>query len=281
MKKLILPSLIALAFSSQCQLKLPELSPEGRIIQNIGYVNFEIYYGRPAARGRKIFGELVPYGQLWRTGAGKGTTIKFDKPITLGRKEIPAGIYSLTSIPNRTEWTVLLNSDTSKIYGAPEEYDVRTEMVRLSVKPEMTQQFFESLTLQLDIISNNGELYISWENTQIHFPILTSNNASAWHEIETKLTANPNDADNLAYAVYYLQMNKQEPDRLMGYIDRALKIKEDWWYYELKMSLLTDGKKYEDARKVFQTAQEYLHRVKPREWEYIEKNFKVQMTKWK
>ena len=145
----------------------------------------------------------------------------------------------------------------------------------------MTQQFFESLTLQLDIISNNGELYISWENTQIHFPILTSNNASAWHEIETKLTANPNDADNLAYAVYYLQMNKQEPDRLMGYIDRALKIKEDWWYYELKMSLLTDGKKYEDARKVFQTAQEYLHRVKPREWEYIEKNFKVQMTKWK
>ena len=282
MKKILFHAIIVLTFDATAQLNLPELSPQGSIVQNIGYVNFEIHYGRPATRSRKIFGGLVPYGMIWRTGGGEGTKIKFDKSVTMGGQSIQPGNYALVTIPNRATWTILLNSNTEKIFGAQQDaYDVETEVARLDVPTRKTERFYESLTIEMDIVNNNAEVTISWENTQVHFLIQTSNNSDALSEIETKLSLNPNDADNLAQAAYYLRMNNQQPEKVMGYIDRALKIKEDWWFYELKMDLLADRKQFDEARKVFQTASGFLHREKPREWENIEQDYKVRMSKWK
>ena len=89
------------------------------MIEQVGYTSVKIRSGRPAARERKIMGELVPYGKLWRTGAGKCSTNAFDTPVEINGKTIPAGVYALVTIPRETEWTVMLNSDTSKIYGDP------------------------------------------------------------------------------------------------------------------------------------------------------------------
>jgi tetratricopeptide (TPR) repeat protein len=282
MKKLLLLTITALALDASAQLKLPELSPEGKIIQNIGYVNFEIHYGRPAARGRKIFGELVPFGQVWRTGGGASTKIQFDKAVTVGGKLIPAGTYTLVTIPNPAQWTILLNSNIQKIFGAQQDgYDIATEVVRFDVPKKNTERFYESFTIELDMINNDAELYMSWENTQVHFPILTGNNAQALKEIESYLTANPTDSDNLAYAAYYLSMNKQAPERLLGYVDQALKIKEDWWYYELKINLLADAKRFDEARKTYQTAIDFLHKAKPNGWQETEQHMKGIADKWK
>jgi hypothetical protein len=188
MKKVPLLVIIALAFNATAQLKLPELSPEGKIIQNVGYVNFEIHYGRPAARGRKIFGELVPFGQVWRTGGGANTKIQFDKSVMIGGKSVPAGTYTLVTIPNPTQWTILLNSNTKKIFGAQQDgYDAETEVARFDVSAQKTEHFYESFAIELDMVNNDAELYISWENTQVHFPILTNNNALALKDIETHL----------------------------------------------------------------------------------------------
>ena len=215
-------------------------------------------------------------------GGGESTKIKFDKPVAIGGKSIQPGNYALVTIPNQGTWTILLNSNTEKIFGAQQDgYDIETELARLNVPARKTERFYESLTIEMDIVNNNAEVYISWENTQVHFPILTSNNDEALREIETKLSLNPKDADNLAQAVYYLRMNNQQSEKLMGYLDRALKIKEDWWFFELKMNLLAERKQFEEARKVFQTASSFLHRTKPREWENIERDYKVQMAKWK
>lgn len=271
-----------MTITTSAQLKLPELSPEGKIIQNVGYVNFEIHYGRPAARGRKIFGELVPFGQVWRTGGGASTKIKFDKAVSIGGKSVAAGTYTLVTIPNPTQWTILLNSNTEKIFGAQQDgYDVTTEVARLEIPVQKTERFYESFTVEMDIIYNNVELYISWENTQVHFPILTGNNALALKEIEAHLAANPNDSDNLGFAAYYLNMNKQEPLRLMGYLDQALKIKEDAWYYELKMNLLADAKRFDEARKTYQKAVDFLRRAKPEDWQEMEQHLKAIADKWK
>jgi len=166
-----------------------------------------IRYGRPAARGRKIFGELMPYGKLWRTGAGKCTTLQFDQPVTLGGKEIKAGAYALVSIPEKDRWTILLNSDTSKVYGAPEEYNPKTEVALFTVQVQKAERFYESLSFTLDITKNNGELFIGWENTMVHFTLLTNSNKKALEKINQALAKNPNDADNLSYAAYYLNMN--------------------------------------------------------------------------
>ena len=282
MKKILFATIIVLTLDASAQLNLPEFSPQGSIIQNIGYVNFEIHYGRPTTRGRKIFDGLVPYGMVWRTGGGESTKIKFDKPVAIGGKSIQPGNYALVTIPNQGTWIILLNSNTEKIFGAQQDgYDIETEVAHLNGPARKTERFYESLTIEMDIVNNNAEVYISWENTQVHFPILTSNNDEALREIETKLSLNPNDADNLAQAVYYLRMNNQQSEKLMGYLDRALKIKEDWWFFELKMNLLAERKQFEEARKVFQTASSFLHRTKPREWENIERDYKVQMAKWK
>lgn len=261
--------------------QLPELSPQGLAKQKIGYTDFEIRYGRPATRGRKIFGGLVPYDKLWRTGAGPGTKVRFDRAVRIGGQDIQAGTYAMVSIPGRTEWKILLNKDTTRIYGVPEEYDVSNEVVRFDVKTSTSGRFYESLTIDLDIVNNNAEVFISWENTQVHFPVLTDNNEKALTAIEKYFETYPNDADNLGYAVFYLRMNHQVSDRLLDYIDRALKVKEEWWFYEEKMNLLADAKRFDEARKVFDVAVKYLHRAKPDDWQTIENNFRAQMAGWK
>jgi tetratricopeptide (TPR) repeat protein len=281
MKRLLILTLIACGFTSNAQLTLPELSPESKIIQNVGYVNFEISYGRPATRGRNIFGELVPYGLVWRTGGGANTKIQFDKSVTIGGKLIPAGMYTLVTIPNPTQWTILLNSNTKKIFGAQQDgYDIETEVARFDVPSKKTERFYESFTLELDMVNNDAELYISWENTQVHFPILTYNNSTALQKIEAYLVTNPTDSDNLAYAAYYLSMNKLEPLRLIGYVDRALQIEEKWWYYELKMNLLAEAKRFDEARKVYQAAIAYLRQSKPEGWQEMEKHLVGIVRQW-
>jgi tetratricopeptide (TPR) repeat protein len=281
MKRLLILTLIACGFTSTAQLKLPELSPESKIIQNVGYVNFEISYGRPAARGRKIFGDLVPYNQVWRTGGGASTKIQFDKAVTIADKLIAAGTYTIVTIPNPTQWTILLNSNTKKIFGAQQDgYDVETEVARLDVPSKKTERFYESFTIEMDVVNNDAEVYISWENTQVHFTILTGNNVQALKDIETYLSANPADSDNLSYAAYYLDMNNQEPQRLLEYVDRALKIKEDGWYYELKMNLLAKAKRFDEARNVCQTAIEYLDRANPEGWQEMKKHLKGIAKQW-
>jgi hypothetical protein len=282
MRKILTLTFFAFAFTAWAQLNLPEFSPEGSIIQNVGYVNLEIHYGRPAVRGRKIFGELVPYGEVWRTGGGANTMIKFDKPVMLGGKSIPAGMYSMVTIPNLTQWTILINTNTKKIFGAQQDpYDIATEVVRFQVPAQKTEHFYESFTLDIDIINNDVELYLRWENTQVHFPIYTNNNVQALQHIETYLAAHPTDSDNLAYAAYYLGMNHQEPQRLLGYVERALQIKEDGWYYELKINLLADAGRLDEARKTYQTAVDYLHRTKPTGWQGKEQHLKSIADKWK
>lgn len=280
MKKILVSLFTVCSLQAFSQMALPDFSPEGKIIQKIGYTNFIVRYERPAARGRKIFGDLVPYGKLWRTGAGKGSRLQFDQAVTIAGKEIKAGIYALVSIPEKEQWTILLNSDTSKNYGDPSEYDVKTEAARFSVKPEKVARFYESFTLDLDVVNNNGELYLSWENTQVRFPIITNSNKKAMVEINKTLSQKPDDADNLSCAAYYLNMNNENPQLLLPYIDKALKIREDWWYYEIKVDLLAKLKRWDEAKLVTQQGIDLLTKVKPIDWEISVQNFKERAGKF-
>jgi len=278
MKKILTLLFISLAVPSYSQMNLPVLSPEGKIIQEIGYTSFTIRYGRPAARGRKIFGELVPYGKHWRTGGGKCTTLQFDQPVTIGGKEIKAGIYALVTIPEKNQWTILLNSDTSKIFGASQdEYNQKTEVARFMTPTEKAKRFYESLSFDLDVVNNNGELFVSWENTTVHFTIITNSNKKAREEINQTLAKNPDNADNLSYAAYYLNMNNESAELLLPYIDNALKIREDWWYYEIKADLLLKLNRLEEARQVLQQAINFITKVKPVDWELIVKGYKEKL----
>lgn len=171
--------------SLSAQHKFPSLSPLGTVTQQVGNTKFSISYERPAVRGRKIYGGLVPWGEVWRTGAGENTTIAFDKDVRINGSQVPAGKYSLFTIPNPDQWTVILNRDTT-LYGSY-DYDSKKDLIRFEVAPQMTQRYYESMTLDIDVTSNNAIVAISWENTLVAFPIETSTNPEMMAYIDTQL----------------------------------------------------------------------------------------------
>ncbi|HYF70195.1 MAG TPA: DUF2911 domain-containing protein [Ohtaekwangia sp.] len=264
----------------QAQLHLPELSPRSYLKQEVGYTNITISYGRPATRGRVVMGEVVPYNTLWRTGAGEGTQISFDRPVTIAGKKIPAGTYAFVTIPDRDQWTVLLNTDTSKIYGDPAEYDLKFEALRFSVTPQKSSRFYESLTIDLDITNYNADLYLSWENTQIHFPILTHTDEEALKHIALSLEKNPGNDEMYAAAAYYYFVNQKDPDQALQFINNALSIKEDRWYYLQKIDLLIRLKNHSEAIVLTEKTIEFLRRTKPIEWEHTVKSIEAKRNSW-
>lgn len=277
--------LILLLLSSHlvcAQLLLPNLSPRSKIIQDFGYTHVEVHYGRPYVRERKIFGELVPYQRLWRTGGGKSTWLIFNKDVFINGKQVPAGAYAFVTIPSEKEWTVLLNSDTTKLYGDPSEYDVAKEVLRITVTPEKTDHFYESLTVYLDSRKYDIEFYLVWENTQIHFPIITKSHQKAIAAIERALNKSPNDVELLAEASFYYSMNNESTDQIMRWLDKALSIHEDRWVYVQKIDLLEKLKNYKEARKTAIKAIAYLKREKPDNdgWEYTLREFEQKMKTW-
>lgn len=260
----LIPVLLLLACQTAfSQLRLPELSQRSVTTQDFGYTTITVQYGRPEARGRRIFGELTPYGRLWRTGAGKSTWLTFSTEVFINDKRVPPGSYALVTIPGEEEWTVMLNSDTSTLYGDPSEYDVKKEAARVIVKPGKAGHYYELLTIYLDSRQYDAELYLAWENTQIHFPIVTRSHQKAKKLIEDELRAHPNDVNVLAEASYYYSMNNESPEQILRWLDRALSIEETHWVYLQKIELLERTKNYTEARRTALKAIDFLKREKP------------------
>src|SRR4029079_17647874 len=142
---------LAGAAAAQPQLALPRLSPNATLSQTIGVTEVTLHYSRPGVKNRKIWGELVPYGEVWRTGANENTTIKFSTPVKVEGHELPAGLYGLQTIPSEGKWTLILSKDADQ-WGAfsykPEHDAMRAEATpRPAERPEERMEFdFEDLT---------------------------------------------------------------------------------------------------------------------------------------
>lgn len=140
-------------------------SPSATVTGKIGAANVKIVYCQPSARGRKIMGELVPFGEVWRTGANEATTIEIDKPVKIEGKDVPAGKYALFTIPGETEWTLIINKE-SKQWGAY-KYSDKEDLVRVSAKPSKTPAMVETFNISL----GKDEIVLKWENTAVAFKV--------------------------------------------------------------------------------------------------------------
>jgi Protein of unknown function (DUF2911) len=151
------------------QDNLPRLSPKSFVGQTIGYTNLEITYGSPGTKGRDIWGELVPFGKVWRTGANEATTIEFDKNVVVEGKKIASGKYSLFTIPNKDFWTIILNN-TYDQWGAY-KYDQNEDVLRFTVKPILNQHV-ERLSYKIEYKEPyKSNINIEWEKLKISFEI--------------------------------------------------------------------------------------------------------------
>lgn len=228
------------------QTIFPSLSPKGSVAQIIGFTNISVDYERPAARGRKVFGELVKYGNLWRTGAGHCTKIRFSKAVVVDNRNIGKGTYSVFSIPGASEWTVIFNKDTT-LYGI-NSYDATKDVIRFKVKPRATSRYYESLTIDIDVVPNDAVVYISWEDTQISFPVKTESDKVVSDFIQQQLlTDKSKDSDAYATAAEYYYFLNKDLDRALVLIDKAIAIKNESWYYRQKVDILELQKKYKEA----------------------------------
>lgn len=160
---------LAATVSAQ-QLDLPRPSPKASVAQTIGVTEVTIHYSRPGVKGRTIWGGLVPYGEVWRTGANENTTITFGTPVKIGGTELPAGTYGLQTIPAQDQWTVILSKD-AELWGAF-NYKPENDALRLQVKPRAAAVPVERMRFTFEEVTDNAaEVVLAWEKLEVPFTV--------------------------------------------------------------------------------------------------------------
>ena len=187
MKKLmllILLTIVSITLQAQKkQVPYPHLSPLQTIESRIGIIDVKLVYSRPSMRGRKIFGDLVPYGKIWRTGANKNTKIVFEDKVMIGNYELEAGTYSLFTKPNIDEWEIYFHTELDE-YGVAETLDPKNILAKITVPIIPLNKTQETLSITFDNLTlNSAVLAIIWENTYVPIPI----NISVANVIDEKI----------------------------------------------------------------------------------------------
>lgn len=211
MKKVFLTLAVFVAvgvFSlATAQIKTPAPSPGAKITQNVGLTDITVEYSRPSVKGRTIFGGLVPYGEMWRTGANKNTIVSFSAPVKIGGKDLKAGSYSVFTIPGQSEWEIIFYTDTEN-WGVPQTWDPAKEAVRFKAKSEKMDFNIESFMIDLGDLTNDGcNMGIGWEKTWVSFPIQLTTDEVVTAAIK-KTMAGPGADDYYNAGRYYFESGK-------------------------------------------------------------------------
>ena len=220
------------------QIQTLQPSPSAKIEQVVGLTNVTIDYSRPAKRDRKIMGELVPMGEIWRAGANENSTLSFSDPVKVGGKNLDAGTYSLFIRPGKSMWEVFFYTETDN-WGLPEKWN--TESIAVVVETEITQlkNTIESFTISLDDLYNNGaNINIKWENTKVSIPIEVPTHSKMMSSIMKTIKKDPKSRDYYNAAIYYRQSN-QDLNQAKKWIAKAIEMDPDkFWMYRQQSLIL-------------------------------------------
>jgi len=217
------------------QLNTPQPSPTAVVKQNFSTGSIELNYSRPGMKGRKIFGDLVPYGKVWRTGANNATTIDFSFDVTIGGTTLKAGKYGLLTIPGQSEWTVIFSKSTD--VTSPADYKQENDAVRVSVPSYPIPFAIESFTMGINNLTGSScNLEIMWDKTYLSVPITTNTDERVMKQIDQLM-----NKDNKPYysAAYYYYDNGKDLDKASEWVDKAIASNPDaFWMTMLKARIL-------------------------------------------
>lgn len=234
MKKLALVALLIAPCLSNAQLKSPKLSPPAKLEQKVGITDIEISYSRPSMRGREVFGNVVPYDEVWRTGANQNTTIELSENIVFGKDTLKSGIYSIFTKPSAKAWTVYFYSTTDN-WGTPDEWKDENVVLKLSADVTKTSAAKETFTIGIDAISTTGaNLVFEWEKAVVSVPFKVLTDDQMMASI-SKVMDGPSASDYYRAADYYLS-EKKDLKKALEWIDMGLEKREDkpYWMYRKK-----------------------------------------------
>lgn len=237
MKKVFLSVLAFVSIAVTAQVKTPQASPSSKVEQTVGLTTIEVNYSRPSAKGRTVFGELVPYGTMWRTGANANTTVTFSENVKIEGKDLAKGTYALYSTPKADSWDVYFYKNTDN-WGTPEKWDDTQVAVKVNVKPASTSRNIESFTISVnDITNDNATLNLEWEKTIVPIKIEVPTKETAISSIE-KTLAGPKAGDYFSAAQYYFQSNG-DMNKALTWVNQAIDLTEKgkdapFWYLRQK-----------------------------------------------
>ena len=213
------------------EFEFPDASQHATVTQRIGLTDVSLDYSRPVMRGREIFGGLVPYGKVWRTGANDPTKIKFSDAVKIEGKDLPAGEYALYTMPNETEWTIILSKNT-KLWGAY-GYKPDVDALRVSVKPTPLAEPVETFTIGFDNLKDNGAtIALEWAKTRVPIELTTNTVEKVNGEI-TEALKNPASLQPIFYyqaASFYYEHDK-DLEQAAKWVDLAIEKQQPARYF--------------------------------------------------
>ena len=240
MKKILL-SLLVIAFTinANAQVKTPAPSPSSKVKQTVGLTDITLEYSRPGVKGRTVFGDLVPYGKTWRTGANANTKITFSTDVTVAGQALKKGTYAVYTIPNKNNWDVMFYSD-AKNWGTPEKWDETKVAAKATMEVVPMPMKIETFTMTFDDLTNSSAvLGMLWENVYAGVKIEVPTNKTVNASID-KVMAGPAAGDYYAAAVYYLQEGK-DINKATTWINKAVDMTKDkprFWYLRQQSLIL-------------------------------------------
>ena len=235
MKNIIIALAIIIAnFTIEAQVKTPQSSPKSTVTQTVGLTEVEVNYSRPSAKGRAVFGNLVPFGKLWRTAANENTIVSFSDDVIIDGKTLKKGKYALYTVPKIESWEVIFYSTTDN-WGTPQEFNEANVALRTVVKEEALSKPVETFTIGVSSLDPNyAYLEIYWENSYVAIKFEVPTQKTAIANIE-KALAGPTSADYFAAAQFIFQSNGDN-DKALEYVNKALDMSTEkpFWYNRLK-----------------------------------------------
>ncbi|MGW9686063.1 DUF2911 domain-containing protein [Flagellimonas sp. 2504JD1-5] len=237
MKKLALFAFAAmLAVSVEAQLETPQPSPSSKLKQTVGLTEVKVEYSRPSMRGRTIFGNLVPYDKLWRTGANKNSTITFGDDVTIDGQEVKAGSYAVFTKPGESSWEVIFYADTNN-WGTPQNWDDSKVAAKTTAQVYTMPMSVETFTMTIDDLHNNGAtLGMLWDKSYVGVKFEVPTLAKAQKSIETVM-AGPSAGDYYASASYYYEEGK-DLNKAKEWIAKAVEMRPDAFWVMRRQSLI-------------------------------------------
>jgi len=260
-KAIKLSFVVSFLFSNQLFAQdLPMPSPMGTSNQTVGLTEIEITYSRPSVKDRKIYGELVPYNKIWRTGANKATAIRFSDDVKIGGSDLKAGVYAIFTIPGEKEWEILFNSNTEQ-WGA---YDHKDEEVVLRIKVNSEEsEFTESMLFYFDDLRNNtATLNLQWEKTRVSIPIEVETESRAIGNIESAIKEAEGQFRTYRNAARYYIDNDKDPKKALEWAQKSVDMDKKFWNLTTLSEAQAKNEMYKEAIKTAEEAKALAEEAK-------------------
>jgi hypothetical protein len=273
MKKLLLACCL-FAAPAFADLKLPTLSPGAKVVQTAGLTDITVDYSSPAVKGRKIFGGLLPFDQLWRAGANHATTITFSQPVVIDGKDVPAGAYSFFTIPGAKSWTLILNK-TVDLWGT-NDYSKDADVLRMTVTPTAIPSREHLVYLVTNFTNESANIDLEWDTVRVTLPVKlkTAEQAAANIKQASETAWQP-----LNQAARY-ELEAKDWAAGLALVEQSIAIKQTAINTWVKAQLLAGSGKVKEAYPLAEKAQQLGAQLPPQDF-YFAADIKKALTEWK